>query len=70
MTDKDFYSIVEFAVKLDAHPNTIRRAIKSGHIAAFKLGIGKKSSYRIAHSELQRMAMFNLEDVIKDLKKE
>lgn len=43
------------------HPNTIRRAIKSGRIAAFKVG----SVYRIARSEIARMAEFDLSEYIE-----
>jgi len=53
---KPFYTIVEFAVRLGVHPNTVRKSIKEGRIAAFKVGLGKKSCYRIADSEFHRMA--------------
>lgn len=65
--NKDFYTICEFAEYLHVHHNTIRNGIKNGHIQAFRIGRGKKSSFRIAHSEISRMALFNLEEVIENL---
>mgnify|MGYP001597416566 CR=1 FL=1 len=65
MTDKDFLSITEFAEWVKVHPNTIRRAIKKGRIAAFKVGSGKRSLYRIPRNEVARMAEFDLESYIE-----
>ncbi len=62
-----FYSIKEFAQKLGVHPNTIRRSIKNGRINAFKIGAGKKSIYRISHSEINRVALFDLEEMIEKI---
>lgn len=64
---KDFYTIQEFADYLKIHYNTVRNGIKNGHIQAFRVGKGKKSSYRISHTEINRMALFNLEKVIDDI---
>lgn len=63
----EFLTIKEFAILLRIHPNTVRRAIKSGRISAFKVGQGKKSSYRVARSEINRIALFDLEDMIEKL---
>ena len=68
--DEMFYTVKEFALILMVHPTTIRRAIRLGHIAAFRVGYGKKSSYRILKCELERMQEFNLEDVISNRVKE
>lgn len=65
-----YYSIKEFSVKLNVHPNTVRNAIKSGRISAFRVGAGQKSIYRIAHSELGRIALFDLRVMIKKILKE
>lgn len=62
--EPDFLSIKEFALKLGVHPNTIRRSIKNGRISALKVGPGKRSSYRIAKTEVNRMALFDLEEMI------
>lgn len=68
--EEAFYTIYEFADKLKVHHNTIRRAIKSGRISAFRVGLGKKTSYRIAHSEINRIALFDLEEMIEKIIKE
>jgi excisionase family DNA binding protein len=60
MTD-ECYSINEFAKIVKVHPNTIRRAIKSGRIIAFKVG----KVYRISKYEISRMAEFDIEDYIE-----
>ena len=59
-----FFSIKEFAEKLGVHQNTIRRAIKSGRISAFRVGSGTKAMYRIPHSEINRIALFDLKELI------
>lgn len=62
-----FYSIKEFACKLKVHPNTIRRAIKSGKISSIKIGTGKRPVYRIPYSEIGRMAEFDLNEYIEKI---
>jgi len=65
--DKDFYTIAEFAKKLRLHPNTIRNAIRSGRLSAFRAGSGIKSSYRISHSEIGRIQLIDLEKIIQKI---
>jgi excisionase family DNA binding protein len=65
---KEFYTVKEFAGYLGVHYNTVYKAIKTGHIQAFKVGPGKKASYMICHSEISRLHLFNLEDIFKNLK--
>lgn len=67
MSDTDFLSIKEFAAKLGVHPDTIRRSIKRGRISAFKVGGGKKSIYRIARTETNRMALCDMEQMIEKI---
>lgn len=64
---EEYLSIIEFSKKLHVHPNTIRRLIKKGRIQALKLCSGKKCTYRIAESEVGRIAMFDLEDMIEKI---
>jgi excisionase family DNA binding protein len=68
--DKDFYSVKEFALKLGVSSRTIWRAIKNGRINAFHVGSSSRSSVRIAHSEIARMAIVDLEKLIEDKIKE
>ena len=62
-----FLSINEFAEHLKVHPNTIRRAIKNGKIQAINMGTGKKKLYRIPESELGRLGLFELKEMLKRL---
>lgn len=64
---KDFLSILEFSQKLGKHPNTIRRAIKNGRISACRIGASQRSSYRIPVSEIDRVSLLNLEEVIENI---
>ncbi len=54
---QDFYSIQDFANLIKVHHNTVRRAIKTGHINAFRTNNGPKSSFRIPRSEINKMSM-------------
>lgn len=63
--EKEFYTIKEFAIILDVHPNTIRRSIKSGRISAVKVGNKFRPVYRISRSEIARMAEFDLNLIIE-----
>ncbi len=65
--ENDFLSIKEFAAKIGAHPNTIRRAIKKGRLSACDIGSGSKHVYRIAKSEIDRIALLNLKNIIDKL---
>lgn len=55
-----YYSIKAFADMLEVHHNTIRNAIKSGRIMAFRVGSGKRATFRIAASEVDRMAIIDI----------
>lgn len=66
-TQCDFLSIKEFAAKVGVHPMTIRRAIKRGRITAIKIGGNKYSCYRIAKSEIERIALFDLEEIVREM---
>lgn len=51
----NFLTVEEFAKKVKLHPGTIRKAIKDGKIFASRPGSGKRTRYRIAESELERL---------------
>lgn len=63
--DMAFYSVKEFAEKLNVSQHTIRRSLKNGRIIGFKVGTGEKSHYRIPHTEFERMALIDLRNVLK-----
>lgn len=63
----EFLSAKEFASLIRVHYNTVVRAIKKGRINAFRVGEGKKSSYRIPRSEIQRIALMDMEKLINQL---
>ncbi len=65
--ENDFYSIKEFAIKVKVHPNTIRRAIKNGRLSAFRIGSTNKGSYRICITEIYRMSIFDLEEIVNEM---
>lgn len=51
----NFLTIKEFAEHMKMHPATVRKAIREGKIFAARPGAGKRSRYRIAESELDRL---------------
>ena len=65
----EILTVQEFAERMKLHPNTVRYHIRSGHISAFKTGIGKRSSYRIFSSEIRRMAAFSANEMIDSIVK-
>jgi hypothetical protein len=62
--EDDFVSIKEFAALIKMHPNSVRRSIKKGRLNAFRIGEGPRAVYRIARSEVNRLAFINLEEMI------
>ena len=68
MKDKDFLTIYEFCECLGIHYNTARNMIKCGRLSAIKMGVGGKTSdYRIPTSEIQRLAIVDLEKTINEI---
>lgn len=65
MTNNRLLTVKEFAAILRVHPITVRRAIEFGRIHGCRVGVGKKASYRIYESELERMMAFDLSKVIE-----
>lgn len=62
-----YFSIVEFAKKVNVHPNTIRNAIRSGRLHAFRINNGKNAAFRIPVSELERLAYFSMKNYVDQL---
>jgi excisionase family DNA binding protein len=71
MKNKDFLTIYEFCERLGIHYNTARSMIKKGRLSALKMGVGGKTSdYRIPVTELQRLAVVNLGEIVDNLVEE
>ncbi len=68
--DKDFYTIKEFAEKLNVSSHTVRRCIKNGRLSAFRMGSTEKSSFRIPHTEIHRMGIVDLQKLIQKMVKD
>jgi len=62
---EEYLTIKEFAGILRVHPNTIRSSLKKGRLQSIRIGEGKKAGYRIPRSEISRIALFDLKDMIK-----
>lgn len=67
MSEREFLSIKEFAQLIGVHPNTVRNAIFSGRIYAFRVGSGGKSPFRIPRTEVQKMAFYDFEIILEKL---
>jgi excisionase family DNA binding protein len=68
--ETEFLSIKEFAGKVGVHPNTVRRAIKNGRLMACDIGSGNKHIYRIARTEIERIALLNLKGIVDKMVEE
>ena len=64
---KEFYSVAEFAKKIGKHPISVRRAIKSKRINAIRIGLGKRASYSIHVSEIERVSLCDLEEMVEKM---
>lgn len=65
--DCEYLSVKEFACLMSVHYNTVIRSIKSGRISAVRLGCGKRSCYRIHKSETNRIALFDMKEMIEKI---
>ena len=65
---KDFLSVKEFAKLVNIHTNTVYKAIAYGRLAAFRVGGGKRSVFRIPATETERMALCDLRNIINTMK--
>lgn len=63
----EYLSIKQFAALIGIHVNTVRRLIKKGRLIAVSMGTEKKAHYRIARSELNRIAVIDLNVYIEKI---
>jgi excisionase family DNA binding protein len=68
--DAEFLTIKEVAVIFSCHPNTIRRAVKLGHIIGLRLGTGKRSPYRISKQSIQSIHTSIIRELASKYKKD
>lgn len=59
-----FCTVKEFSKLLKVHPNTVLNSIKKGRIQAFRISNGPRASYRIPFSEIQRLCMVDMNEII------
>ena len=64
---KEYFSVKEFASFIGVHYNTVLRSIKCGRLCAFRIGSGKKATYRIPRSEINRISFYDLEDLVSKI---
>lgn len=62
-----FCSIKEFAVRLKISESTVRRAISNKRIRAIRIGSSKRAAFRIPLSEIERIGMVDLQEIIKKM---
>ena len=67
MTGGEYLTVKEFAAKLGLHYNTVIRSIRKGRLNAVRIGHGVKSSYRIPVSEINRIALCDLEKLVSKI---
>ena len=64
----DYLTIVQFAAKIQMHPNSVRRLIRMGKLQGVNMGSGNRKIYRIPESELSRLATFDLKEVLTNIR--
>ena len=67
---KEYLTVEQFANIMKICSHTVYRAIKSGRLKAFRVGFGKKASWRISSYELERMEAFDAEEMIANIVQE
>lgn len=63
----EFLSVKEFSALIGVHYNTVIRAIKSGKLNAFRISPGKKATFRIPRSEIHRIALYDMEQLVSKI---
>jgi excisionase family DNA binding protein len=54
MLEKTVYSVDEVADIIGVHPETIRRAIRTGRLKAFRVGGSQRAPFHVTREELER----------------
>lgn len=67
---EEYLSIKEFASLMRVHPQTIRRSIRLGKLQSVRIGPGKTACYRIPRSEIGRISLFDMKEVVRGILKE
>lgn len=67
--ENEFYTVNETADLFHTHPTTIRRAIKQGFLIAIRLGLGKKSPYRISRKSIEAIHISIIKELATKVKK-
>ncbi|MCK5019455.1 MAG: hypothetical protein KAS32_20520 [Candidatus Peribacteraceae bacterium] len=65
--EKEYHTVSEVAFKFDVCTRTILNGIKAGKIRAFRVGPGKRSPFRIHHSEIQRIEVQGIHEINPDM---
>lgn len=65
MENEKFFSVEEFSNLMKMSPQTIRRAINSGRILAFRINKGDKACFRIPEREINRIIVMGFKETIK-----
>ena len=63
----EYLTVSEFALLLRVSKRTIFRAIKNGKLQAVNIGQGVNKYWRIPKSEINRIAVFDLRNLINNI---
>ena len=65
---REYYTVQEFADLFRLNYRHILDAISIGRVRAFKVGVGRRSPYRIPRSEVLRVEVEGMREVNPDLR--
>lgn len=65
--ESNYLTVTEFAKLLSVSKKTVSRAIRRGKIQAINIGNATKKLYRIPRSEINRIALFDLESLVEKI---
>lgn len=55
----EFLTVKEFADRVKMCTHTVLKSIRQGKIYAMRVGVGKKSPYRISETEIERLQLMH-----------